>query len=306
MEEMHLMKHHVLTLYTVLCVTGCYDFEALNADLDAPNLEARPSDRPPEPRDGESYWVWVGPQTEAPACPHNDAPAWEAFLNVTASPPCEGCTCSPAACQLPTRVTTYPGIRCGGEVTRNFDIGPGLDGACFTTGNPIPDADFASVLYAPPTPGPCTPSGTPRRPLVDATWVRGCHVTDENVITTDFKTCTPPNGLGRCTDPGKKLYTFPKKWNDYRECEPCACGEPSGGECEARVTLYKDRRCSTELDVSVIISTDGPLCSDVTSGPLASMKVELTFESFGTCTPLVSRVWGGAELGETITLCCDP
>jgi hypothetical protein len=249
-------------------------------------------------------WIWFGEQAHAPSCPGGYLPAWEAWSEPVSPVECGACACGPAACVLPSRVTAHEPICAGGDgASTTFDAGDGWDGLCAARAAPMPDEAFASVTYEPPALAACAPSPTPAPPAITGTFARACEPSGE--LPSGFHNCIAPKEDGSCIPD----FSIRREWFDlidHRACTPCACDEPSGGRCTARITLYGSAGCGDELDVAIISHTDQPLCQDVTDGSIVAMQARLTQEDAGACTPAtsISAVTGTVERGERHEYCC--
>jgi hypothetical protein len=110
------MKHHVLKLCVLLSLTACFGPKEDEGGM--------------PPSDPNPYWVWEGGQSNAPACPHEQPPAWTALRNAILKPLCGECTCELTRCELAHTVTAFAGAGCAGMPSGIIDVSNGWDGTC--------------------------------------------------------------------------------------------------------------------------------------------------------------------------------
>jgi hypothetical protein len=252
----------------------------------------------------EPIWLWVGHHDEAPACPDGVPPAWDGWAEVKDLKGCGDCSCGPAACVLPKRVTTHGAVCPGGDNPIDFTTPDAWDGTCTASGLIIPAQSFASVRYEGPTLAPCTPSSPPKPLPITDTFARACTGTMDKP-PQQFTLCMPPNEDGSCPLEVPHLREFYTKLDDYRSCTPCECGAPLSGACSADVYLYTDTACRNGLSYTLGINLNERPCSDMTVDlPLVAMESKWSARTPGTCEPTVSKVTGSVEPSAPQKLCC--
>ncbi|WP_441292262.1 hypothetical protein ACSRUE_19310 [Sorangium sp. KYC3313] len=260
-----------------------------------------------EPHAGcPAVWLWEGPQDDAPACPEERETLWEGWKGAIVPQACGACECGPAACVLPSSVTTHASVCPGIEDSTTLDAGAGWDGTCTPAGAPSPGEAFASVTFEAPALGACTPSPAPEPLPVVATFAKACagYIGQP---PEGYDLCIRTKTDGSCWDGYPEKREFTEELIDHRSCSACECGPPEGGKCSADVFLYGDAACSEEIVASEGIGHAEARCSDVTSpSAVVAMRAELTEAEPGSCTPSVSRVTGTVEKGEMHIVCCAP
>lgn len=289
------MRTSVFSSVAALMFIACGD----DFHMDAPRSEA----------DAAPVWIWTGAeQADAPPCPGGNSPRWEGWANEFFSAECGSCECKPASCLLASTAIAQAPICAGGLGTPIlFDAGDGWNGTCAAPAPAIPASAFGSVIYEPPTLAPCIPSPTPHPPPITAIFARACPAVYGLVQPVDTAFCITPEPDGSCGEGFPVRREFATQIDDNRRCTPCECGEPSGGKCTARITLYADATCGSEFDSSTLSNADEPLCHDVTSdAPLAAMRAEVTEWISATCTPKHAKsvVVGTVERPSVEVACC--
>jgi hypothetical protein len=260
-----------------------------------------------EPHSGcPAVWLWEGPQDTAPACPDERETLWKGWRGGIVPQGCEACECNPAACVLPSSVTTHASICPGTDSPISFDAGAGWDGTCTAAAAPIPRSDFASVTYGPPTLAACTPVATPKPLPIRATFGKAC-AGFIGQPPEGYDLCIRTHTDGSCWDDYPEKREFTEEFLDKRTCTPCECGAPTGGKCSADVSLYGDATCSEEIASLADVGEVNNPCTDISSPlPLVAMRATLTEAEPGTCTPSVSKAIGTVEKGAMHVVCCAP
>ncbi|WP_438016230.1 hypothetical protein WMF18_36105 [Sorangium sp. So ce315] len=254
---------------------------------------------------GPVLWMWVGPKDEAPPCVDGQPPKWEGWMPQGSPDSCEPCTCGPAACTLPSRVSTNASACPGGGRSIEFGAGAGWDGTCATPASPVEPGEFASVVYEPPTLSPCTPSKTPEPPPAPALFVRVCAGNTAQ-DPPGFVDCMQASKEGTCRD-GLTRHEFFEALIDDRACAPCECGPPAGGKCVANVSLYGDGACGAQVDAALSISAGDIRCTDIDSTlALVALRAELVEAEPGACAASVPAVIGDVEGREPRVVCSFP
>lgn len=260
----------------------------------------------PRPDEREQIYVRFENHGGDTDCLPGDKVLWEGLVGKDAPNKCEACQCSPAVCTLPSKVTAHASICPGEDDAGAVEASGSWDGSCAPAPTPIRSDAFASVTFDPPELAPCTPverAPEPwRRTLAD---VRACKPKTPNWIPGAAFTCYPPQDNGECW----KGYPILRNFStviDARTCTPCSCTAPTDGKCTVKTTLYQDVFCDDELGDAFITNNDPPMCSRVTTAPLAAMRSTFTQNEPGTCTPSVSTIEGGKlEPVETHIVCCN-
>lgn len=288
-----MVRTSVFSLVAALALVACGD----DFDMLAPTPNARP------------MWLWTGSEpADAPPCPGDWLPLWEGWANEVASADCGSCECQPGSCLLAPTVTAQAPICADGVGPPiRFDAGDGWNGTCAAPAPAIPASAFGSVIYGPPALAPCTPSPTLDPPPITGTFARACEADPHWVQPVDTALCIRPEEDGSCAEGFRTRRDFATQRVDNRTCTPCECGEPSGGKCTARVTLYADATCGAEFDSSTLSNVDAPLCQDITVGaPLAAIRAELTELIPAACAPKHARsiVIGTVERPSVEVACC--
>lgn len=250
-------------------------------------------------------WMWVGPQDEAPPCADGQPPRWEGWMPEEPPDRCDGCACGPAACVLPSRLTT-DALSCpGGGSSVSVDAGDGWDGTCAALPSPVAPDELASVLCYPPTLSPCTPSDTPEPPPVAARFVRVC-AGDTDDDPPGFIACMQAASDGTCWD-GYTRHEFFEELIDDRACAPCECGPPAGGTCVAELILYGDSACTDRVDAALSVGLGEMPCTDIRSSlPLGALRASLVEAEPGACSPSVPAIIGTLERREPHVVCALP
>jgi hypothetical protein len=286
------MRCSALLAIVPLAVLGCYEFHDTN-----PIKPGCPA-----------VWLWTGPRDQAASCPDGREILWEGWNQEIVPDACGPCSCGPTACVLPSAVTTHAPICGAGEENPiGFDAGAAWDGSCAAAAHAIPSGEFASVTYEPPTLAPCMPSETPEPLPITGTFARACagYI---GKPPPDFELCVITKKDGSCWEEyGYSIRReFTEVFEDNRTCTPCTCGGPSGGRCDAQVTLYMDAECGVAFDSALVSLAEQPLCQDVTAGPLAAMRAEPRQQQPGACSPSVSAVVGAVDSKKRVLCCTDP
>lgn len=294
------MRSAVFIMATLTASFGCGDTSSVSTPPPPP---------PSIPMADHQEWLWVGPQGEAPACPGDRQVDWEGWAHETATGDCGACECGPAACVPPSSVTAYASTcRIDDEGVRvTFDAGEGSDGSCVAAVPPVSSNTFASVIFEPPTLAPCTPSQPLEPPPISMKFARACPSSLDEVPPSGFSLCTDPELDGSCRPGFSDRRELTERFVDNRTCAPCACGEPTGGDCRVDVGLYGDASCVDYIVVMNWMGLGFSPCSDTPANlPLSTVRVVLRQQEPGACTPTpsISEVVGTVEQGEKRVFCC--
>ena len=93
---------------------------------------------------------------------------------------------------------------------------------------------------------------------------------------------------------------------DTRGCSGCACGEPEGEACSAKVSVFTAPACSDLLGL-MSIDAVGPKCVDLPPGTaLASKSAGPVTYLPGTCKASGGAPNGAVDLLFPISFCCIP
>src|SRR4051794_14018867 len=96
----------------------------------------------------DPIWLWTGPPDQAPSCPPGHPLRWDGWKDAKITDACGACECGPAACVMPSGVTTHSGSCQGGPADPIGLPAPnGWDGSCLAAPAAIPAHNFASVTY---------------------------------------------------------------------------------------------------------------------------------------------------------------
>ena len=276
---------------------------------------------------------WIGPG-EPPPCPLNAvAPGVRLQADPLPSPmSCPSCTCAPSGCELPTQMhasaAKCPGI---GAASIDWDAPAGWAGDCTAEGALSPGLLCSGV--------PCVQSVT-----IDAPIVAGCSPISEGAevkpapawgstaqecimgpLSGDgcgvSEACVPAplEGFSLCLyrwgddlSPDQCPAEYPRflrmfaDADDTRACEPCACGDPQGGECSALVSVYSDAACGALLGSYTITSSTPSSCHDLPPGAgLGGKEGTLTLNKPGSCQASGGPV-GDVAPTMPVALCCQP
>ncbi len=285
--------------------------------------------------DGLSLF-WIGPPDEAPPC--SDLGLIEGSVGwadpIVPPSTCPSCSCSPAACQLPEAMHASA-AKCpaGGAASIAFDAPADWDGSC-STDNAIAGGLLCSgvscvqsLTIAAPENAPCTPVAEGSLDVPPFTWgkeARECviwPVSGEGCAAGHACVPVPSDRYAVCVylkgdhaaDPGfacpaaypRSLVVY-SSYENTRDCAPCKCGDPEGGECEALVSVYKDGGCS-QVAGSVMVSSGQAACVDLLNGTsLGSKSAAFTLDQPGSCASSGGGPVGAFEPADPVTLCCQP
>ncbi|HRI69904.1 MAG TPA: hypothetical protein PK156_37000 [Polyangium sp.] len=288
--------------------------------------------------------VWFGPAIDAPTeCPFEGEIQLARYLGLHAPPfDCATCECeeSTGNCAGVPDSISVGTTTCGpGGISTPFDGPNGWDGSC-TDANGI-----AAGAQCPPGSGtPCVqsiawsafPGPKNEACAVHVTPVPGfngmttswenaavaCHSTmARDLCGNGSKECVPAalrdwsqcvwlNGDHKCPD----NYTYSRRVmyqhepKDSRSCSACSCGEPVGGSCVAKMNIFTDSACATEIQ-NQTISSEMPDCDPIFPAGLAIGSKSITDHLYvpGTCAAS-----GGEPMGEAVedtstatTICCQ-
>ncbi|MEO7330166.1 MAG: hypothetical protein ABI193_16445 [Minicystis sp.] len=290
--------------------------------------------------------LWMGPESEAPACPEQakSSQTWYGDLVVLPAS-CGVCACEPpvGACTLPTELTASSSICADqpGTHATFFNAPPGWDGSC-TSNNKIKDGEVcgdpsapslcvASLTIAPinMTTGTCKPAlVVPPEPLVKPTWGisgQSCQGTPSTgaagcgdssalcvpAVAPGFAQCIYKEGDVACAVNPLTLYTerhvLYDGYTDSRGCAPCTCGEPQGSSCSDLLSVFSDPACAG-LVGTYSISSLGPACFDIQppGQALGSKSAGPITFNPGVCQPGGGGPTGAAEPLHPTTFCCMP
>jgi hypothetical protein len=278
---------------SIVALLGCGD----ELNIYAPRMDAHP------------VWLWIGSEATAHACPGDRLAEWEGWAEETAPEICGDCTCGPAACVLPSRVTPHASICPGGgaDMPVTFDAGASLIGVCTQVASPVASDAFASVTFEPPVLArACAPSKLDPPPISGKV-ARVCPYDPELRAAEEFRLCITPEHDGLCHPGFSKKLEYTKRTRDNRTCTPCACSPPSGGNCRVDVLLYGDATCANQIGGGFEIGLNDTTCTDTPAPqPLSAVRVIFTQDEPGTCTPTtnLSEVQGLVERGDTRVFCC--
>lgn len=287
-----------------------------------------------------------GPTNEIPIdCPDGLARKWLLYRDLVAPPAtCDKCECeeSKGICTgMPTGMLANADLcSINGAATLPFDGPSGWDGSC-TTENAIAaqqecppgSGDYcATSVFAPQMPGPasesCKATQTPVPTFsVSTTWKRAGIAcggeAPQGFCGPDSMYCVRelgPNWM-QCVwregehDACPENYIYARYVmydvlpDDKRKCTDCACGDPQGSGCLARLRLYSDNACAVET-AAPPIGSFAPQCTNMMDPSLPIGSKAITDISYmpGTC-----QVSGGEPYGEAIadaktavTFCCLP
>lgn len=286
----------------------------------------------------EPFWLWFGPEDEAPECPHGAvSTAFEGHADLVAPNACEACTCEPptGSCALPSTITAST-TKCGdfsnGMLT-SFDPPTVWDGTCDGT-EQLPGGAAHSLTIGPLgmtedgcAPGPTIPAKviswhwqTFGRACDGKGWVPGAleHsvcIPDTDRASPDFRLCILHEGERDCPAFKHNVFTeqhvFFEGVDDKRACSECTCGPLMGSMCTATISFYKgsDLTCDGPPFVPLPVSSAGTTCLDVMppGQTIGSKSAGPTTYTPGTCQPLGGEPNGlTAEGTEPVTFCCRP
>lgn len=273
---------------------------------------------------------------------------WDGYSDLIAPPhECSACECGEPApygtCALPTTITAHAAIcdDVAGSHATSFDPPPVWDGSC-TKANGIGvqawcDGEFCVqsltinpiIAAQPPTPS-CTQGEAAKvvgvHPAFGAQ-VRACRFNAYQYQCEDTgRSCVPPTPQGwtRCimregsietdsscpdTYPIRTVaYPEPDSYDDARACTTCACGSPTPGHCESKMTGYYNSQCAEQNQAFMIpIGSDAPQCLDLLPGsPLLSKRATPPLYVPGSCEPHGGAPVGAVTPRDEFTFCCAP
>ncbi|WP_437665503.1 hypothetical protein [Sorangium sp. So ce1182] len=291
------MRSSASAIFAVFALLGCS-----SPDL-PPEL--------PRPDPGKEVFILMEGAGEFKKCENfNDELVWEGFFEAegfSAENECEPCECAPAECTLPSKVTANASVCPGETAVGTLEAGASWDGACTAAAEPIPGDAFATVTFEPPALAPCAPvSPVPKPSMGSLRFVRVCKSDPPGYAPTLSAVCYPPQENGECWKGYERKFVFPMI-NDARQCSPCSCGAPRGGSCTAKITLYQDPYCVSEVVTEYVSEHDNPVCTRTTNASLESMRASFTQNEPGMCAPSTDSkiVSGSLESGVTRVLCCE-
>ena len=338
-------KHAVFLAVLFLCaLCGCEDYEFKFGACDGPN-PAPPPDCPapaPAPAPEETCsgqcvslpplgWslpalLWYGPEHMAPECPADRAGVvgYQGYADLKA-PACFGCSCEAptGSCELSPVLTAYADPGCTGGET-DWSAPDPWDGVCVDTNPPLLGARSVKIDPLTMTESECVPK-THDTPLAgEPTWGTFARACLGNGFTMpcpdpgDYCAPTaapPPDGFSQCVFQ-KGDFTCPLDYPskhvfyegaiDQRECTECTCGAPEGGECTARVSVYKEAGCTNLKQAMFVVDSIDSQCANITAGtPLVSKDADQLWYAPGVCEPSGGEPAGPVELLGPGTFCCQ-
>ncbi|WP_437719414.1 hypothetical protein WMF45_25275 [Sorangium sp. So ce448] len=291
------MRSNASYLLAVFALLGCYSIE-LPPELPEPDLTK------------QVYVLMEGAGAFKQCEAFSAELVWEGYFEAegfSAEDKCEPCECTPAECELPSKVTASASVCSREDAVGTLEAGASWDGSCSAAEEPIPGDAVATVTFEPSTLAPCAPvSPVPKPSMGSLRFIRACKSDPPGYAPTLSVTCYPPQENGECWKGYDRKFEYPML-NDTRQCSPCSCGAPSGGNCTAEVMLYQDPDCVSEVVAEYTTNHSPPVCTRATSARLAAMRSVFLFNEPGTCAPSTDSeiVSGSLERGVTHVLCCD-
>lgn len=184
---------------------------------------------------------------------------------------------------------------------------------------PIPASvrygDFTSAAMT-PTGGSCAPTGggVSTAPPAFASWAHTCGFADDEAVPCAGGVCSPAGGgaciyrpgtFGACPPGtyGGTPIVMATDYEDSRDCSPCDCDPPAGGNCTGNFfRFYFNTGCLTQSGSGPISApcTDNPSGSGVVSASLGGN----TMLEPGSCAPTGGQAEGSVVVDEYVTLCC--
>jgi hypothetical protein len=282
--------------------------------------------------------LWVGLEQEAPPCPaaapvklytgHTElvVPEWK----------CPSCACGPSSgsCLFSSTFTAHVAL-CNVEgAATSFDAPPGWNGSCNAdnavpagqecpAGSGIPCVQSVTMGALEKAEEFCTPEESAPVPKPVATWnsfalacegvtdgvYEGCDAAHLCVPKAQdrFRQCVYLAGEHDCPLEGyTERHVFFDGAVDGRLCTQCECSPPEGSLCTATVSLYKDDACTVPLMSGVPVSSEQPVCHELTpkGEPLGSKTAGQTTYHPGVCQAKGGELVGTVEPQGATTFCC--
>jgi hypothetical protein len=274
-------------------------------------------------------------------------PLFHGHADIAAPPAnCDPCKCSESSgtcSKLPDSIEVHAAT-CGAAGSSSSFAGPeGWDGSC-TDANALPAGAMCngalcaqSIAVSPlgaPEGEACEPFADPlpvaNYGLPAPTWtttaigcrIPTCHAPSKSYLSTirelpePFRACVSRKGEHTCPVAWKGerflVYEVTAQRSGYidgRECTACACSEPVGGACLARLRTFEDGACSKLISDEAIASF-GEQCTNVLPAGLAIGSKEITPPEYlpGACEPSGGEPIGDVEEDpeQAVTFCCRP
>jgi hypothetical protein len=281
---------------------------------------------------GTPELMWIGPESEAPACPDPGLLAdYQGAIDLDAGAlPCGECGCEPpdGGCTLPTTLTTNAATCAAvgpSTVQTPFNAPPGWDGGCITFADAIAAGALCdgspcvvSLTIAAPTVAesgctaiqPPTPAAPPTSSYAVACIgevALGCATGFFCLPpATAFRVCVAEQGDVDCPGvPYTEKHLAFAGMDDARSCSPCTCGAPSGDKCTVTLSIYPDDACAMGVTLEVPIDSTGPLCDGVLPGAaVGSESATPPVYEAGSCEPSGGVPGGSVTPSSPTTFCC--
>ncbi|WP_044237749.1 hypothetical protein [Chondromyces apiculatus] len=270
---------------------------------------------------------WGSSAEEAPACPV-EAPQvfFEGFSGLSTRQSCPSCACGPSACEMP-RVEVYNENMCNVyEVPDpeifSFPVPEDWDGTCVTH-PPIEAGTYMSIHFSRTVATPCAPIAGPEAVVAEHAWemqARACHApAAPGTSGRPGRGMPVPEGFEKCVSrPEAEAPECPAAYPERRAfftgtegalgCAPCACGEPLGANCRARIYWHSEPECAdqgmlmtTGLDHEPCLGWSGPSWVDFTS-----LRGTWKNNEPGICTATGGQPTGELSGRDPMTFCCAP
>ena len=254
---------------------------------------------------------WQGPiaayvgEQPAPDCGDGWSTDLDAFAGgVSGDVSCSACVCGGAdgaGCGVPD-LGVYSASNCGTKIL-DIILQP-------NTCKQLANYDYMNRGPVPVIAGSCAPSGggaSPTEPVWEQ-YARLCRWTSNDSCDAGVCQAAPGAGYhwpcffqeGEHACPGDlEQQTIQVSATDTRSCSSCACGTPTGGQCEGTVWAYP-----TSCNVNGVSVADAPNCSIDLSDGFAYAKYVPGLTVPGTCAPSGGQPEGTITPAEPVTVCC--
>jgi hypothetical protein len=260
--------------------------------------------------------LWEGSGDAQPGCSSNYVPVFDGGTGLSAAAAQCTCSCGPVAgssCGSVTAQfgtggctsgcgtsTTLPIGSCTSIQTSTSACGTGagvsLSGSTATGGSCQADA---SAAISPPAwtnaALACAPSA--QSPL-------GCPAGQVCIpaAATPFEPhfCVLRAGSNSCPSPFVRQSLYYGGVSDGRGCGPCACGAPTGVDCNSATTIVASNPSCT-AGIATLASSLPAACAGVSGAH--SIRIDTTPEG-GSCAPSGGGAIGSATAQTLTTLCC--
>ncbi len=275
----------------------------------------------------------IVPFGEPSTCPESaPLPGATVHGNLQPSPMvCPECSCAPGACSFSEKMWVSAATCANAENSPAlpWDVAPEWEGECTAEGalppgllcGGVPCVQSLTVSALQSAPCTSTSVGEEIRPaphwgltaqecLIGPLSGDGCGVGEACISppSEGFSLCLTRWGddltAEQCPVEYPRFLVVYADHEDERECEPCSCGPPEGGDCSALVSVYKDNACAQQVAAVTVTPTEAG-CVDLPAGSaLGSKSAAFVQDQARACAQT------GGPTGEIVptlplTLCCQ-